>query len=175
MRIYTTKEELIESIKFSYDKYIGEFEDIPEELKNVRCSEVDKTPMENIAYQVGWTSLLLQWERDEKNGLEVKTPSNLFKWNELGELYKWFYEVYGGMSLEKLKNRLENNVLDICDMINSMSEDELFKIHQRKWADNSTKSVKWSVCKFIHINTVAPFTNFCMKIRKWKKLVMVEK
>ena len=175
MRVYTTKEELIDAIKLSYDKYIGEFENIPENLKNLRCCEVDRTPTENIAYQVGWTTLLLQWERDERNGLEVKTPSNLFKWNELGELYKWFYEEYGGMSLKELKCRLDNNVLSICDMIDSMNEDELFKIHQRKWADTSTKSAKWEVCKFIHINTVAPFTNFRLKIRKWKKLNMVEK
>ena len=41
-------------------------------------------------------------------------------------------------------------------MIDEMSEDELFKPHQRKWADNSTKTAVWEVCKFIHINTVAP-------------------
>ena len=175
MRVYITKEELKEAIKISYEKYIGEFKDIPEDLKNVRCSEVDRTPMENLAYQVGWTSLLLQWESDERKGLEVKTPSNLFKWNELGELYKWFYEVYGGMSLDNLKIRLDNNVLAIYEMIDSMSEAELFEIHQRRWADNSTKSAKWSVCKFIHINTVAPFTNFRVKIRKWKRLNMIEK
>ena len=175
MRVYTTKEELKDAIKISYDKYIVEFEDIPEKLKNVRCSEVDRTPMENIAYQVGWTSLLLQWECDERKGLEVKTPSDSFKWNELGELYKWFYEVYGGMSLDELKNRLDNNVRAICDMIDSMSEEELFEIHQRRWADNSTKSAKWAVYKFIHINTVAPFTNFRVKIRKWKRSNMIEK
>jgi len=57
-------------------------------------------------------------------------------------------------------------------MIDEMSEDELFKPQQRKWTDNSTKTAVWEVCKFIHINTIAPFGTFRTKIRKWKKLVL---
>lgn len=48
----------------------------------------------NLAYQVGWTTLLLKWENDEQNDIKVKTPSNHFKWNQLGELYKYFNEQY---------------------------------------------------------------------------------
>lgn len=50
-----------------------------------------------------------------------------------------------------------------------MSDEALFFQHQRKWADNATKNAKWTVSQFIHVNTVAPFTNFRTKIRKWKK------
>ena len=28
--------------------------------------EVDRTPAENLAYQVGWTALVLKWENDEQ-------------------------------------------------------------------------------------------------------------
>ena len=138
MKEYTSKAELTSAIKASYKKYIDEFENISEDLKDKRFEEVDRTPAENLAYQVGWTTLLLKWEKDEKAGLEVHTPSENFKWNNLDE----------------------------------MSEDELFKPRQRKWADNSTKTAIWEVCKFIHINTVAPFGTFRTKIRKWKKLAL---
>ena len=57
-------------------------------------------------------------------------------------------------------------------MIDSMTEEELFRPHQRKWADQATKTAIWEVYKFIHINTVAPFGSFRTKIRKWKKLEM---
>ena len=53
-------------------------------------------------------------------------------------------------------------------MIDSMSEDELFQPHMRKWADDATKTAVWEVYKFIHVNTVAPFGTFRTKIRKWK-------
>lgn len=170
MKEYQNKEKLIEAIKNSYKKYISEFENITEDLKDIRYEDIDRTPAENLAYQVGWTTLLLKWENDEKAGLEVKTPTESFKWNNLGELYKWFNKKYSHLSLSKLKEILNNNVLDIYKMIEEMSDNELFKPHQRKWADNSTKTAIWEVAKFIHINTVAPFGTFRTKIRKWKKI-----
>ncbi|MEG2287888.1 MAG: ClbS/DfsB family four-helix bundle protein, partial [Ruthenibacterium sp.] len=127
---------------------------------------------ENLAYQVGWTTLVLKWENDFKAGLKVKTPSDTFKWNQLGELYQWFTDEYAHLALFELKNILDENIVKICKMIDDMTEDELFKPHQRKWADEATKSAVWEVYKFIHINTVAPFGTFRTKIRKWKKLEM---
>ena len=90
MKEYTSKEELKEEITKTYKKYIDEFSDIDEKLKDEKFDGVDRNPAENLSYQVGWTSLLLRWEEDEEKGLEVKTPSDKFKWNELGKLYEWF-------------------------------------------------------------------------------------
>lgn len=172
MRTYKNKEELKSEINKSFEKYIAEFENIPENLKDTRVDEVDRTPAENLAYQLGWTSLLLQWEHDERNGIEVKTPSNKFKWNELGKLYQYFTDTYASLSLSKLKDKLSDNVAAICKMIDSLNDDELFKPHMRKWADEATKTATWEVYKFIHVNTVAPFGTFRTKIRKWKKLTL---
>lgn len=172
MRTYKNKEELKSEINKSFEKYIAEFENIPENLKDIRVDEIDRTPAENLAYQLGWTSLLLQWEYDERNGLEVKTPSDKFKWNELGKLYQYFTDTYASLSLSELKDKLIDNVADICEMIDSLSDDELFKPHMRKWADGATKTATWEVYKFIHVNTVAPFGTFRTKIRKWKKLAL---
>ena len=74
MRTYENKDELKNEINKSFAKYISEFDIIPESLKDKRVEEVDRTPAENLAYQVGWTTLVLKWESDERNGLHVKTP-----------------------------------------------------------------------------------------------------
>lgn len=172
MKTYENKDELKNEIKTAYEKYIAEFDSISDKLKDKRCEEVDRTPAENLAYQVGWTTLILKWEKDTKAGLEVKTPSEKFKWNELGKLYQWFTETYAHLSLRELKDMLDNNIQNILKMIDDMSEIELFKPHQRKWADEATKTAIWEVSKFIHVNTVAPFATFRTKIRKWKKLAL---
>lgn len=172
MKAYTSKAELKDEIQKTYSKYIAEFDNIPEEMKNRRCEEIDRTPAENLAYQVGWTTLLLKWEYDERTGLEVKTPSDMFKWNQLGELYQWFTDTYAGMSMKALRETLDDNIQKIYEMIDSMTDEDLFQPHRRKWADGATKSAVWEVYKFIHINTVAPFGTFRTKIRKWKKLMM---
>ena len=89
MRTYENKDELKKEINKSFAKYIFEFNDIPESLKDKRVDEVDRTPAENLAYQVGWTTLVLKWEADERKGLHVKTPSDDFKWNQ--EVYKFIH------------------------------------------------------------------------------------
>lgn len=169
MRTYQNKEDLKNEIAKSFKKYISEFDDIPEALKDTRVIDADRTPAENLAYQVGWTTLLLKWEGDERNGLQVKTPSDEFKWNQLGALYQCFTATYAHLSLQELKDKLNKNISSIYAMIDSMSEEELFEPHMRKWADASTKTAVWEVYKFIHVNTVAPFATFRTKIRKWKK------
>ena len=172
MRTYENKEELKTEISKTFEKYISEFDNIPEALKDMRVDEVDRTPAENLAYNVGWTTLVLKWEEDERNGLPVKTPSDEFKWNQLGGLYQWFTDTYAPLSLTELKNMLNENVTALYAMIDSMSEDELFQPHMRKWADDATKTAVWEVYKFIHVNTVAPFGTFRTKIRKWKKAAL---
>ena len=172
MRSYESKEELKNEIKKTFGKYISEFDNIPEELKDKRLEEVDRTPAENLAYQVGWTTLVLKWEEDEKKGLEVKTPSDKFKWNQLAELYQWFTDTYAYLSLQELKDMLKENINSIYEMIDSLSDEELFEPHMRKWADEATKTAVWEVYKFIHVNTVASFGTFRTKIRKWKKIAL---
>ena len=103
LRTYENKDELKNEINKSFAKYISEFDIIPESLKDKRVEEVDRTPAENLAYQVGWTTLVLKWESDERNGLHVKTPSDDFKWNQLGELYQWFTDTYAQLSLQELQ------------------------------------------------------------------------
>ena len=87
MRTCKDKDELKNEIRQSFEKYNSEFDTIPEALKDKRVPGVDRTPAENLAYQVGWTALLLSWEADEQHGVEVKTPSEQFRWNQLGGLY----------------------------------------------------------------------------------------
>ena len=71
LRVYKSKEELKTEINKTFEKYISEFDSIPEALKDKRVDEVDRTPAENLAYQVGWTTLVLKWEEDERRGLDA--------------------------------------------------------------------------------------------------------
>ena len=64
LRTYENKDELKNEINKSFAKYISEFDIIPESLKDKRVEEVDRTPAENLAYQVGWNPLVIKWESD---------------------------------------------------------------------------------------------------------------
>ncbi|KRN56632.1 ClbS/DfsB family four-helix bundle protein [Carnobacterium divergens] len=172
MKNYETKQDLLDEIKKKHVKYDSEFDAIPETLKNTRIEEVDRTPSENLSYQIGWIQLLLSWETAEQKGLHVTTPTPDYKWNNLGGLYQSFYDKYGNLPLTMQRKLLQDSLNELYTLIESFSDDELFLPNQRSWA---TTKAMWPVWKWIHINTVAPFTNFRTKIRKWKKSVLIEK
>lgn len=168
MATYTTKKELIFEIEKTANLFIQEFNDIKEAQKDVMVEEIDRTPVQMIAYQLGWLNLLMNWDRDELTGKEVTTPALGYKWNELGGLYQSFYTQYENYSLSELKNEYIETVAKFVEWVDSFTENEIFEQDVRKWA-SSTPS-KWPIWKWAHINSVAPFKSFRTKIRKWKKL-----
>lgn len=60
MRNYSNKKELKAEIKKTFEEYIAEFGVIPETLKDECVDKIDRTPAENLGYQIGWTTLLLK-------------------------------------------------------------------------------------------------------------------
>lgn len=168
MQEYANKEALLAEIKKTAGMFIEEFKDIAEFDKDIRFAEVDRTPQEIIAYQLGWMDLIRGWDRDESDGKDVVTPAPGYKWNQLGKLYQGFYAQYQNKSLEQLRELFITSVDSLIEWLQNFSDDELFQPGGRRWAA-STKS-NWPIWKWVHINTVAPFKSFRGKIRKWKKV-----
>lgn len=167
MAEYKNRDELITEISRCSKLFIEEFKTITNEDKDKLIPEVDRTPSQMIAYQLGWMNLLLSWESEEKQGIKVITPAVGYKWNNLGGLYESFYKEYENYSLIELSNMFVDTKKKIIQLINTYSDDELFLQGGRKWSSSTPSN--WPICKWIHINTVAPFKSFRTKIRKWKK------
>ncbi|SET87021.1 ClbS/DfsB family four-helix bundle protein [Lacrimispora sphenoides] len=168
MTEYKDKQELIDEILNRAKLFIDEFSDIQETDKDKQIDGVDRTPVQMIAYQLGWLNLLLYWEEQEQQGNTVVTPHPDYKWNNLGGLYESFYRQYEIYSLQELCTMFKETVQKIINLTEHYEETELFQPGSRKWASSTPSN--WAVWKWIHTNTVAPFKSFRSKIRKWKKL-----
>ncbi len=166
MEQYKNKKESIDEINKTYYAFIREFDDVKEEDLHNRLVSVDKTPAEMLSYQIGWLNHLMEWEKNELAGKEVITPAPDIKWNELGKLYRRFYDTYSKDNLNTLLNKFEQVKEAFVKWIDTLDDKTLFELDQRKWA--YTK-VGWPVWKWLHINSVAPFKTFRSKIRKWKR------
>lgn len=168
MQEYANKQALIDEITKRAKLFIDEFRSINNLDKDMLVDEVDRSPSQMIAYQLGWMNLIVSWEQDNKDGKEVITPSPDYKWNNLGGLYQSFYNQYADHSIETLLNMFERDVHKIIQLVESYDDKELFEQGGRQWA--TTTPSRWPIWKWIHINTVAPFKSFRSKIRKWKKI-----
>ncbi|PTL22125.1 cytoplasmic protein [Shouchella clausii] len=168
MSNYANKQALIDEIMKRATLFMNEFDAIDDLDKDVFVKEVDRTPAQMIAYQLGWINLILSWEQDNKDGKHVITPTKDYKWNNLGRLYQRFYDKYAACSLETLIDLFQQDVYKIIQLVESYSDQELFEPGGRQWATSTPAN--WPIWKWIHINTVAPFKSFRTKIRKWKKM-----
>ena len=160
-----TKQELQTEIHKRY-LLLQEYDSIPESYRNVRDDEVQRTPAEILAYQLGWIPLLIGWDQDEKSGKNVIMPKAGYKWNQLGEMYQSFYQDYQEYSLREMLELFEEREAALQNWINTLTDDELFTQGVRKWTGDNDN---WPMIRWIKINTISPFTNFRTKIRKWKK------
>lgn len=168
MSNYASKADLIAAIKTAADKFIAEFIEIDEADKDLRLVAVDRTPAEMIAYQLGWLQLIQSWDQAELQGQPLIMPAPGIKWNQLGTLYTSFYEQHHTKTLAILRAEFVASVAQITHWLQTFSEAELFEPGGRNWA--ASTPANWPVQKWVHINTVAPFTSFRTKIRKWKRL-----
>ena len=165
---YINKQQLLNEINKTAQLFIDEFSSIPESQKDVLVDGVDRTPSQMLAYQLGWLNLVKSWDDQELAGNSPVLPAPGYKWNRLGDLYQEFYKTYQGFSLQELILSFKQQINIWNDWIESLSEATLFIKDERNWTKPFPEA--WTVAKFIHINSVAPFKSFRTKIRKWKKL-----
>ena len=165
MAIPNTKEELIQAIWESYKKLKTELETIPYELTN--AMELDGHAKNStmsinnlLAYLVGWGTLVLKWNENKSNGIDVDFPETGFKWNQLGLLAQKFYSDYEDLNFNQLMLEIESTTNSILELIESKSNQELYE---------TTWYGKWTLGRMIQLNTSDPFKNAKDRIRKWKK------
>ena len=63
MQGYSSKKELIDEINKRAVLFINEFSEITDENKDTFVKEVDRSPAQMIAYQLGWMTLIFLWEK----------------------------------------------------------------------------------------------------------------
>lgn len=166
---YNDKLELIETIKNDANLFIKEYSDIKETSINKIDNEIEYSPFQMLAFCIGWIDLVLSWEDEEQKGMKKTALATEWKWNNLDWLYQSFYDKYDSYSFNELINIFNQKVVNIIELINNLSDEELFEAGKRNWAKTNGK--EFSVCRLIHLNTIANFKNFRGKIRKWKKNV----
>lgn len=164
---YSNKLELVEAIKSNANLFIKEYLDIKESSINMVDEEIGYTPFQMLSFCNGWMDLVLAWESEEQKGIQKTPLATEWKWNKLDWLYQSFYDKYNGYSLKELINIFNQNVDNIIKLVNNLSDVELLEAGKRNWAKTNGK--EFSVCRLIHLNTIANFKNFRGKIRKWKK------
>ena len=164
---YSNKLELIEAIRNNADLFIKEYSNINESSINVVDGKIEYTPFQMLSFCIGWMDLVLAWENEEQKAIQKTPLATEWKWNNLDWLYQSFYDKHNDYSLKELIDTFNQKVDNIIQLVTNLSDTELLEIGKRKWAKTNGK--EFSVCRLIHLNTIANFKNFRGKIKKWKR------
>lgn len=159
------KDELIQAIQAAFDKLLADYSNIPAEytreisiegnIKDTKISVCD-----TLSYLIGWGKLVLKWHDLSSQKLEVDFPETGYQWNELGQLASHFYTQYQNWSYEKLLSEFQLTTEHILQLIDSLSNDELYA---KSWYKNYTLG------RMIQFNTSSPMKNVRTKVRRFNK------
>lgn len=163
--ISKNKEELAQAIKIAFDKLFADYSDIPNKYSretsvegNIKGTVI--SVCDTVSYLIGWGKLVLKWYELRARNLEVDFPEVGYKWNELGQLANHFHLQYQDWSYEKLLLEFQSTTEQILQLIDSLSNDELYAHHWYK---------TYTLGRMIQFNTSSPMKNVRTKVRKFKK------
>ena len=138
---YNNKLELIDAIKSNADLFIREYSDIKDEFMDTTYEEIEYSPYQMLAFCIGWMDLVLSWEEEEQNGIQKTVLATEWKWNDLDWLYQSFYDRYKKFSLKELVDNFNQKIDSIIQLINNLSDEDLFNEGRRDWLRQMVKNL----------------------------------
>jgi hypothetical protein len=168
MAIPNSKQELLEAMTTTYAKLAQELARVPPALARdpVLEGQVKGTRMsvcDLLAYLVGWNELVLHWHaqlRDGKRIEDIAFPAEGFTWNALGKMAQRFYADYAELSMDDLRQRLEQAKDQLLALVDAHDDAQLYG---QPWYTHYTMG------RMIQFNTASPYANACTRLRAWRK------
>lgn len=165
MAVPTSKEELLAAISLTFDRLFADLVRVPvararEASLEGHAAGTMMSPADLVAYLIGWNELVLKWLDRDDRGEQVDFPETGFKWNELGQLARKFYDDHQSLDWNDLLARLSEARARLVEAIAARADNELYG---QPWYG------KWTKGRMIQFNTSSPYANARGRIRKWLK------
>lgn len=123
----------------------------------------DKNLRDVLIHLYEWHQLLLDWINENRAGKEHSFLPAPYNWKTYGQMNVGFFEKHQNTSLEDAKTMLKESHREVMELIESLSNEELFTKGVFKWSGTTTVG---SYC----VSATASHYDWAMKkIRAHKK------
>ncbi|MGN1343073.1 MAG: ClbS/DfsB family four-helix bundle protein [Traorella sp.] len=145
-----TKEELIEASQLNYDRLIELIQSLSEKELNtpfdfsndLKKKEAhwkrDKNVRDILVHLYEWHNLMINWVMNNTKGIPKPFLMEGYNWRTYKAMNELFWERNQDVSLEEAKRRFNDSHQKIMEMIQLMSNDELFQKNTISWVKGST-------------------------------------
>ena len=132
-----TKNELLESIETTRELLNKKFSTLTPTQMVWPGSMDDWSVKDILAHLVDWEQRFIGWYKAGLKGEVPETPAPGMTWRELPKLNQEGYEQHINDSLEFVLEQYEKSHKEIVQLIEGMSEEEIFEMKYYEWTGNS--------------------------------------
>jgi hypothetical protein len=165
----TLKAPLSREIKKEYDRLMNSIASIPVSFRNLKMIEgtggtVSVTDL--IAYQIGWGKCLIRWYESGIKGENPEMPGEGFlKWDYVA-IAQHFYTKYQYDRIDQQEQAFHQVVSQLVNIVEKeLQSGNLEQIGVWSWC-TLLSGKQWPLCKWIRVNTSAPYKRAYSAIRK---------
>ena len=145
-----TKPDLIEAADLNYDKLLKlidsmtemelntEFDFSADEKKKEAHWRRDKNLRDILIHLYEWHNLMLEWVANNKAGVRKPFIMEGYNWKTYGDMNIVFWKRNQAVSLDAALEQFKESHKKIMEVIESMSNDELFQKNVYDWVGGST-------------------------------------
>lgn len=145
-----TKNDLIEAANLNYDKLLKLIDSMTEAELNIEfdfSSDIkkkeahwrrDKNLRDILIHLHEWHHLMLQWVANNKEGIRKPFLMEGYNWKTYGDMNILFWERNQAVTLEMALKQFKESHQKIMEVIQTMSNDELFQKNVFDWVGGST-------------------------------------
>ncbi|MDR1114058.1 MAG: ClbS/DfsB family four-helix bundle protein [Candidatus Margulisbacteria bacterium] len=102
------------------------------------CGTQDKNARDLLMHLHRWHEMVIKWHKDNLAGKEAAFLPQGFTWRTTPELNLKFWHEYQNVNLAKAKRLVKESHKEVMDIINSHTNDELFKKGVYKWTGGTS-------------------------------------
>jgi hypothetical protein len=133
-----TKEQLLKEIRDERAKLESLIAAIPQDVFASKIVQGEWTSKDVVSHLIAWEQMVIFWVTSGFAGKTIAVPAEGIKWNELPALNDKIFREHRDELPEEVMKKFQQSYRQILDLLNSISEDDLFTPGLYKWQNKNT-------------------------------------
>ncbi len=159
MPIPKTRQALVDQIEVAFEKLSSELQQVNRDVANHICID-DWSIKDLLAVRLWWTTHVLDWIDEGRQGKRPVTPADGYRWNETPRLNANIVLDSQERSFESIVNELRRQYARLRLTIDELDDDELLDVGVFPWAG------RYPVSRWLSINTTRQYQTARTYIRR---------